>query len=174
MNNSKYHELENELNKPGINPALKFLLSGAGSVPLIGGLVSGSLTLTSDEALDEVHKKLLQWAKDAEDRIDLLLEQIKLLTPEQPSKASLALLLGELFGDKLADELISNAPAQIPVILNPASISELEIYISKKWIEIIPTHNTVTMGCFNKIGNYIEEIKRPYGNGLTFILKVKD
>ncbi|MGR0306551.1 hypothetical protein [Acinetobacter beijerinckii] len=172
MNDSKFKLLESELNKPGINPALKFLLSGAGSLPFIGGLVSGSLTLTSDEALEEVHKKLLEWAKDAEDRIDLLLKQIELLTPDQPSKASLALLLGELFGDKLADELITKAPAEIPVILNLASLNELEVYISKKWVELKPTHSSVTMGCKNKIGNYIEELKRPYGNGNSFVLKV--
>ncbi|MFW6584810.1 hypothetical protein [Acinetobacter baumannii] len=172
MNNSKLKQLEYELNKPGINPAFKFLLSGAGSIPLVGGLVSGSLTLASDEALEEVHKKLLVWAKDAEDRIDLLLKQIELLTPEQPSKATLALLLGELFGDKLSHELILKAPSEIPVLLNNASINDFDVYISKGWVKLIPTHSQVSLGCGNKLGNYIEEVKRPYGNGSSFKLQI--
>lgn len=169
---TKLQKLKNELNKPGINPAFKFLLSGAGSIPLVGGLVSGALTLTSDEATEEVHKKLIEWAEEAEDRIDFLLKQIELLTPSQPSKATLALLLGELFGDKISYELILNAPIQIPVILNPASITELEIYIAKKWVNLIPTHGQLTMGCNNKIGNCIEEKKRPYGFGHSFLLQI--
>lgn len=173
MKKAKFEQLQDQLNKPGVNPAMKIFLYGtAGSIPGFGNYITSFLDTLGDAELEEFHSKLLDWAKDAEDRIDLLLKQIELLTPEQPSKASLARLLGELFGDKLADEVISKAPVEIPVILNPASISELEIFISKKWVELIPTHSTVTMGCFNKIGNYIEEIKRPYGNGNSFVLRV--
>lgn len=171
---TKLQQLERELNKPGINPALKFFFNGASSsLPLIGGFVSASLTHAADEELEEFHTRLIEWAKDAEERIDVLLQQIQLLTPIQPSKATLALLLGELFGNKISNELISRAPSEIHVILHPSSLNDMEPYLSKKWVSIIPTHSSVSMGCDNQMGHYIEELKRPYGIGNSFILRVE-
>ncbi|MDO7187294.1 hypothetical protein Q5M51_11845 [Acinetobacter baumannii] len=173
MKKAKFEQLQDQLNKPGVNPAMKIFLYGtAGSIPGFGNYLTSFLDTLADAELEEFHSKLLEWAKDAEDRIDLLLKQIELLTPEQPSKATLALLLGELFGDKLSHELILKAPSEIPVLLNNASINDFDVYISKGWVKLIPTHSQVSLGCGNKLGNYIEEIKRPYGNGSSFKLQI--
>jgi len=52
-------------------------------------------------------------------------------------------------------------------------ISILIIYrdlTTKGWVSILPTGSICSMGAGNRVGNHIEELKRPYGLGSGFIL----
>lgn len=84
------------------------------------------------------------------------------------TRASLSTLLAQILGNEAASQLLSGLP--IPVILNPVTVAELEPYLSEGWISLQPTHSVCSMGAGNRVGNHIEEKKRPYGLGNGFVL----
>ena len=58
------------------------------------------------------------------------------------------------------------------IILNNQTVNEIEPFIEKGWLTIQSTGSVTNMGAGNRIGNHIEELKRPYGFGNGFTLTI--
>jgi hypothetical protein len=84
------------------------------------------------------------------------------------------LLFGEIIGDELANKFLSKKGQQVPIILHNSTIEELQPFVQKQWISMTPTHSTCTMGAGNRVGNHIDEKKRPYGLVSGFILTINE
>ena len=155
--------------KPGGKQALRFALNAAGSVPIVGGAIAGVGGLWSERDQDKFNKDLCEWIMSADIDIKKLMEQVNSLLGDV-TPVSMALLIGEIVGDEVANQLFTNLPMEIGVILNPSTVSELEPYIAKGWIKIRSTGSLCTMGAGNRLGGYIEDLKRPYGMGNSYVL----
>jgi hypothetical protein len=100
-----------------------------------------------------------------------LREYKRLLTGStELSSASLDSLLRQVFGNETAAQLLCMPQYSIPVILNSATVAELEPYMAEGWISLQPTGSVCSMGAGNRVGNHVEERKRPYGLGSGFVL----
>jgi len=80
--------------------------------------------------------------------------------------------LGEILGDTITSKLLVAEGSQVEVMINPSTVAELEPYLSKKWLSLRTTGAVCSMGANNRVGNHIEEVKRPYGIGSGFVLSV--
>ena len=49
-------------------------------------------------------------------------------------------------------------------------MTDLEPYINNGWISVTSTGSVTNMGAGNRVGNHIEDLKRPYGMGSGFVL----
>lgn len=81
-------------------------------------------------------------------------------------------LLREIFDEEIANNLISKKNSKVAVMLNPITVTELDHYSELGLVEIRSTGSMMSMGAGNRIGNNVEERKRPYGMGSSFILNV--
>jgi len=61
---------------------------------------------------------------------------------------------------------------EVATILNPQTLQEFEKFQNAGLITIIPNGNTASMGAGNRIGNSIEDKKRPWGIGSGFIIRL--
>lgn len=104
------------------------------------------------------------------DRKALHLYKAELNPRTNVSIDSLTALLAELCGPDIASQLINSPGAQLPIVLNPASVEDIQPYIQRKLIELRSTGSICSMGMNNRVGNHIEELKRPYGLGNGFLL----
>ena len=86
----------------------------------------------------------------------------------------MTLLVGEIIGNDNAVKFLSKRGNQILVILNGQTVNELQPFIDKGWISIKSTSAVCSMGAGNRVGNYFEELKRPYGMGSGFVLTVNN
>lgn len=163
--------LQETIEKPGGKQALRFALNVLSATPFVGGAIAGGGALWAEQEQSATNTSFLEWAKLTNAEIENIYGHLTglLMTP---SHASLSLLLGEVFGDEIATELLQAQPTEIAVILNPATISEFEPYILKKWLSLRSTGSMCSMGAGNRIGNHVEEVKRPYGLGNGFVLRV--
>ena len=164
-------QLEGLLAKPGGKQALRFAINAIGGViPFAGGAVSGAGSFWAEREQGQSSGKFLEWAQLADEEIIRLSEALSRLLAE-PSPSSMALLLGEMLGDGVANQLVP-AGGQIEVVLNPTTAAELEPYISRGWLSLRSTGSVCSMGANNRVGNHIEELKRPYGMGSGFVMAV--
>lgn len=165
----KLGELKSALNKPGGDQALRFVLNILSAVPIVGGTISGTGALWAEKQQAASNNLLLDWAQLADSEIAQISDTLRRLLAE-PSKASMALLLGEILGsDSYATFLGSYS---VPIILHPSTTTDLEPYTSRQWLHLAPTGAICAMGANNRIGNHVEELKRPYGLGNGFILSM--
>jgi len=59
------------------------------------------------------------------------------------------------------------------MVLNNQTVNELVPFIEKKWLSIQSTGSLCNMGAGNRVGNHVEELKRPWGMGSGFVLKIE-
>jgi hypothetical protein len=164
-------QLEALLARPGGKQALRFAISAiGGAIPFAGGAVSGTGSFWAEREQGQSSGKFLEWAQLADGEISRLSEEVSRLLAE-PSPSSMALLLGAVLGDDVASQLLP-AGGQVAVVLNPTTATELEPYISKGWLGLKSTGAVCSMGANNRLGNHIEELKRPYGLGNGFVLTI--
>lgn len=142
-----------------------------GGVPFAGGAIAGTGQLWGEMEQQKFNTAIAEWANKANTDLKTISENIDKLV-QLPSKAKLSLLMGEIVGDELAKNFLSKPKQYLQLALHSQTLAELEPFIDKKWINIVPTHGTVQMGCGNRIGNNIEELKRPYGFGSTFNIEI--
>jgi len=165
-------ELGALLEKPGGKQALRFAINAiGGAVPIAGGAVAGFGSLWAEREQGKASGKFLDWALLADAEIECLSQSVTRLLAE-PSQASLSLLLGEILGDTITSKLLVAEGSQVEVMINPSTVAELEPYLSKKWLSLRTTGAVCSMGANNRVGNHIEEVKRPYGIGSGFVLSV--
>lgn len=163
--------LQETFEKPGGKQAFRFLLNTLSAAPVIGGAIAGGGALWAEREQSTTNFNFLEWAKLTNIEIENIYGLLRGLL-KAPSHASLSLLLGEIFGDKIATDLLQKQPTKIAVILNPVTVSELEPYISHKWVSLQSTGSICSMGAGNRVGNHFEELKRTYGLGNGFVLRV--
>ncbi len=156
------------LEKPGGRQAIRFVLNAMGGIPFVGGAIAASGAMWSEKEQQNFNQKITEWVTQTEQDlgrvIELLADQL-----HEPTKAHLVILIGEVTGVDTSEQLL---PVQIPVILNGETISEFQPFVSRGWITLTPNHNVTNMGAGNRIGNSIEDRKRPWGMGNGFILTV--
>lgn len=163
--------MKDMIEKPGGGQALRLFLHSASSfIPGLSGLAAGTISLQAEKEQQDFNNIVSEWSKLADDEISLISSKLKELTRE-PSEASLALLLGQVVGDQVSTYLFQHEGASVPVMLNPSTIAELEPYIERGYIDIKSTGSICSMGAGNKVGNHIEDLKRPYGQGNGFIIR---
>jgi hypothetical protein len=63
---------------------------------------------------------------------------------------------------------------ELPVILNDGTVNEFGPYIEKGWMKLASNGNMMTLGAGNRIGNSLEDQKRPYGMGSGFVLSIDE
>lgn len=143
----------------------------AGLLPIAGSPIAAANGLWGEREQAAINQLVLDWAAVADIQMDHLVDALNSLQKE-PTRASLALLLGELFGNNYADALMSGARNGLHVMLNPVTIEELGPYVAEGLVVLKPTHNIASMGCGNRVGDCIEELKRANGFGNSFVLSV--
>lgn len=118
--------------------------------------------------LCDKHHKMAH--NDVIDRKALRLYKAALEPDSDVSTETLITLLAELCGADIGAQLISNPGVKLPIVLNPATVEELQPYIQRGLVTLISTGSVCSMGLNNRVGNHIEELKRPYGFGNGFLL----
>lgn len=161
------------LDKPGGKQAARFILNSLGAIPAFGGLFSASAGLWSEKEQQEFNKALTDWATQTDSELKEILLNINSIL-QTPTKPKMTLLFGEIIGHENAEMFLSKSGNQIPLILHNQTMNELEPFIEKGWIKIQSTGSLCSMGANNRVGNLIEEIKRPYGMGSGFVVTLND
>jgi len=73
---------------------------------------------------------------------------------------------------QIAPKLISDFSAgkHVHLMLNPNTIREMEKFSERGQLSFKPTFGSANMGAGNRVGTAVEEKKRPYGQGQSFVL----
>mgnify|MGYP006427550359 CR=1 FL=1 len=158
---------------PGGKQAISFLLNAAGSIPVVGGAIAGASNHQGAKEQNQVNENLVAWAKLADSELSLISKKLNEILAE-PTKASLALLIGEIMDEPFASHVLNKGTQKVSIVLNPATIEELQPYIKKGWIDLKNTGSVCSMGVNNSVGNQVEDKQRPYGMGNCFIMSVSD
>ena len=166
-------KLNETLEKPGGKQAIRFILNSLGAIPAFGGLFAASAGLWSEKEQQKFNELLTDWATQTDSELkDVLIKVNSLL--QTPTKPKMTLLFGEIIGNKNAEMFLSKSGNQIPLVLHNQTVNELEPFIENGWITIQSTGSISMMGADNRVGNHIEEIKRPYGMGSGFVITLND
>jgi len=165
-------KMQEAMKVPAGMQALKFLLNGLGGVPYVGGLFSGGAALWSEKEQAALNSLFANWAALNDAQLKLLSDAVATLTAG-PTPASFAVLLGEVFGNEIAEELLTKAPAHIRVVLNSLTVGDLKPFVKLGWAQLTSTGATCSMGAGNRVGNHFEELKNPHGIGSGFVLQVE-
>ncbi len=164
----------NELNnKPGGKRAVRLALNTLGSVPLFGGFIAGLGSNWGEKEQHEFNKKITELASNANSSIEQIMTHLASQLKE-PTKAHMALLLGEITEVELPDSPPESNNWNIPLILNGETVQELKIYEDKGWLTLNNNGNVTNMGAGNLMGNSIEDKKRPWGMGNGFNLIISN
>lgn len=144
---------------------MRYFLNIMGAIPIAGGAVSGAGSLWAEKEQQKLSVEFTNWAKLADAQLNRLGELIESLR-NGPSGASFALVIAEIIGR------IPSANEPVPVILNPITIDELQPYVAKGWLSLQSTGSLCSLACQNRVGNHIEDLKRPWGMGNGFVMTV--
>lgn len=166
-------QMQGLLSKPGGKQAVRFILNSLGSIPFVGGAISAGGSIWSEKEQQTFNEVITNWATKTDEELKSVLDKVNELL-QTPTKPNLTLLLGELFGDSIANEQLLQPNSSIPVVLNNETVNELQPFIKEGWIRLTPTGAICSMGSGNRVGNHIEEIKRPWGMGSGFVLTIEE
>jgi hypothetical protein len=167
-------QMKEMISKPGGKQMARFVLNSLGGfIPHVGGAIAAVGTIWSEKEQQKFNEVITEWASKTDEEFEDVLFKVNELLAK-PTKPRLILLLGELFGDNIANELLLKSSTTIPVILNNESVNELQPFVNEGWIKLTATGTVCLMGSGNKVGNQIEEIKRPWGMGSGFDLVTEE
>ena len=139
-------------------------------MPFAGGLLSATAGIMGDKEQQEFNEKIVNWASNSENDLSKVLTHLKNELSE-PTKASLVLLLRDTLNATLPETYPVEGEMQIGVVLHNDTVNEFKRYEEKGYLTLIPNGSTVmNMGAGIKVGNCIEDLKRPYGTGIVFII----
>ena len=130
--------------------------------------MAGAGGVWGEKKQQHFNEKIVEWAAEADSDLEKILALLSDQLTEY-TQAHMALLIGEITGIDIENQ---TSPIQIPVILNGETVGELQPYIERKWMSLQSKGNVMNMGAGNRIGNSIEDKKRPWGMGNGFILSV--
>lgn len=162
-------QLTEMINKPGGKQAARFVLNSLGAIPFVGGAIAATGNIWGEKEQHNFNEKITEWASNA--NVDLS-KVLKVLESQlrEPTKSNLALLLGEVLNAELPPEYPAEGTLQAATILHGETLSEFKPYEKIGWITITPNGNLTNMGANNRIGNSIEDKKRPWGLGNGFVI----
>jgi hypothetical protein len=160
-------QLSEMINKPGGKQAARFVLNSLGAIPFVGGAIAGTGSLWGEKEQQYFNEKITEWATNTNSDLAKVLIALEAQLKE-PTKSNLALLLGEVFAVELPSEYPPNGFLQLSTILHAETLSEFKPYEKIGWISIASNGNVTIMGANNKLGNSIEDKKRPWGMGSGF------
>lgn len=151
--------------KTGGGLAIRLLLNVLGSmVPVVGGVLSASNTAWSEIEQQEFNDLVTKYISCLDGDIcqlqNVLADQLR-----KPTKAAMSLLVGEVFGINLAEY---GRDISFCTILHGETRAEFTPFIEKGWIVFNANRSTGSMGVNTRIGNSIEDRKRPWGQGNGF------
>lgn len=86
------------------------------------------------------------------------------------SRENLDILVHEVFNLRLPKDYPIEGGLGVATILHGETLSEFKRYEKKGWLTIKSNGNVTNMGANNRIGNSIEDKKRPWGMGNGFII----
>jgi len=176
MNDNK-KELIDKMNslidKPAGKQAARFILTSLGAVPYFGGIISAGSALWGEIEQHEFNETIANWANKTDQEIETLLGQLNNLL-QTPTKAKLALIIGEIMGNDLANQFLSKPGNQIPMVLNSVTVNELHPFVDQGWLGFQSTGSVCSMGALCRVGKHVEELKRPYGMGSGFVLTIRE
>jgi hypothetical protein len=172
MDNDKdelIRQLTEMINKPGGKQAARFILNSLGAIPIVGGAIAATGNIWGEKEQQNFNGKITEWATNT--NVDLA-KVLKILESElrELTKSNLALLLGEVLGAELPTKYPNEGTLQVATILNGETLSEFKPYEKTGWITITSNGNMTNMGANNKIGNSIEDKKRPWGFGSGYVI----
>lgn len=93
---------------------------------------------------------------------------------KEPNIANLSILLAESLGIEIPFMVREGVTQTIFAILHPQTIQEFESYHEAGLITMKSNGSIATMGAGNRIGNSIEDKKRPWGMGSGFIIQLNE
>ena len=159
------NEMQKLIKKTGGKQAARLFFSSAGgAVPIIGSWISSANSYWSEAEQKKFNASVCEWAGKADRDIKSLLDELdKQLNTT--TKAHLALLFGEITGKEISRDPIS-------IILNSETISELQPFVTEGWLELRKNGNITNLGAGNRVGNSIEDLKRPWGMGTGFFIQI--
>lgn len=158
-------KIENTASDSEKEKAVSFLVSAAGSIPLAGGAISGAGQKQEREKQTRFNLALFDLTKANNEEIESILKAVEVLE-RKPNFSRFTNLIQEVF------PFIPKEGQGVPVVLNSATIGELKEYEELGWLKMEPTHSTTNMGAGNRVGNHIEEQKRPWGMGNGFVVTI--
>lgn len=172
MNNEKdelIKQLTEMINKPGGKQAARFVLNSLGAIPFVGGVIAATGNIWGEKEQQNFNEKITEWVSNA--NVDLS-KVLKVLESQlrEPTKSNLALFLGEVLNAELPPNYPVEGILQVATILHDETLSEFKPYEKIGWITITPNGNLTNMGANNRIGNSIEDKKRPWGLGNGYII----
>lgn len=162
-------QLTEIISKPGGKQAARFVLNTLGFTPIVGSVIAAIGNVWGEKEQQKFNEKITEWASQANLDLDRVM---KVLDSElrEPTKANLSLLLGEVLNAELPPEYPTDGNLQVATILNGETLSEFQPYETKGWISINSNGNVTNMGANNRIGNSIEDKKRPWGMGNGYVI----
>lgn len=161
------------IEKPGGKQAMRYVLNALGGIPFAGGAIAGIGQVWGEKEQQEFNEVLTGWASKTDDDLKEVLHSLNQIL-QTPTKPKMALLFGEILGNDLATEFLFKSKQFLHLALNNETINELQPFNNEGWISMTPTHSTVQMGSGNRVGNNIEELKRPWGFGTTFDIEINE
>jgi len=161
-------QLNSMIEKPGGKQAARLLLNALGAIPFLGGAIAGTGNLWGEMEQQNFNEAIVKWLSNANQDINQVLSFLS-EQMQDPTKAHLAILIGEISGIDVSDY---TEGLEISLILNNDTVSELQPFVKKGWIKLQSNGNTVNMGAGNRIGNSIEDLKRPWGMDIGFIVTI--
>ncbi len=151
--------------------AMRFALNTAGSIPVVGGVAAAASAAWSEKDQAIVEEKTLEFLKKTNLDLNGVLEVLE-REFAKPSLATFAELLEKTFPD-YTKNILTGFVRELHVVLHPSTLNEFEPFFELGFLSFRPTHNQIVMGSHNSVGNSVEEKKRPYGMGQTFIFQFK-
>ena len=158
-------DVEELLKQPGGKGTLRFLLDSC------GGPVAASSSAWRDYDNHKILSAFSEWANSVSGELDFIAQKVNIQSSEI-SKPNLNLLLSEITGYDFGS--MEPQVIRFGILLNSQTVGELEKFIKTGWIHMQGTGSTANMGVGNKIGNFLEDKKRPYGMGDGFIITITD
>jgi len=156
--------LNDLIQKPGGHQAARFLLNVMGAIPFVGGVIAGAGAAWGEKEQQLFNKQITLWVNQTDSDLKKV---IKVLEDElrEPTKASMSLLVGEVFGIDLAQY---GRDISFQAILNGKTRTEFSPFVERGWIQFQNNGNVTNMGAGNRVSNSIEDRKRPWGMGNGF------
>ncbi|ATI01960.1 MULTISPECIES: hypothetical protein [Cycloclasticus] len=163
--NELLSEMQKLVQKTGGKQAARLFLSSAGgAVPIVGSWITSVNSYWGEAEQEKFNVSVCEWARKADRDIKSLLDELdKQLNTT--TKAHLALLIGEITGKEISRDPIS-------IVLNSETIGELQPFVKEGWLELRKNGNMTNLGAGNRVGNSIEDLKRPWGMGTGFSIQI--
>ena len=150
---------------------MRFLLNTASGIPIVGGAIAGVGDMWAEADQAQLNEVIVKWVEASDRDINEIIIKIDELFKE-PSVGSLNILLIEAFGDEIGLRLINNRDLRINAVLGPQTRAEFEPFETSGFISISGGTSMTNMGANNRLGDAIEERKRPYGTGNVYELTI--